>query len=48
MPETLEPKVKDNLRAYLRDVKTLHNEANTYLESEMEEIDKLVIKLLSK
>ncbi len=28
MPETLEPKVKETLRAYLRDVKTLHNEAN--------------------
>jgi type I restriction-modification system DNA methylase subunit len=28
MPETLEPKVKETLRAYVRDVKTLHNEAN--------------------
>jgi type I restriction-modification system DNA methylase subunit len=28
MPETLEPKVKESLRAYVRDVKALHNEAN--------------------
>jgi hypothetical protein len=28
MPETLEPKIKETLRAYLRDVKALHNEAN--------------------
>jgi hypothetical protein len=28
MPEILEPKVKETLRAYIRDVKTLHNEAN--------------------
>jgi type I restriction-modification system DNA methylase subunit len=28
MPETLEPKVKETLRAYVRDVKSLHNEAN--------------------
>jgi type I restriction-modification system DNA methylase subunit len=28
MPETLEPKIKETLRAYVRDVKTLHNEAN--------------------
>ncbi|HKI24731.1 MAG TPA: N-6 DNA methylase [Candidatus Sulfotelmatobacter sp.] len=28
MPETLEPKVRETLRAYLRDVKSLNNEAN--------------------
>jgi hypothetical protein len=28
MPETLEPKIKETLRGYFRDVKTLHNEAN--------------------
>ena len=28
MPETLEAKVKETLRAYVRDVKTLNNEAN--------------------
>jgi hypothetical protein len=28
MPEALEPKVRDTLRAYVRDVKSLNNEAN--------------------
>jgi len=28
MPETLEPKIKETLRAYVRDVKSLNNEAN--------------------
>src|SRR5207249_5580944 len=28
MPETLEPKVKETLRSYIRDEKSLNNEAN--------------------